>query len=987
MPQPCPDKNPLQRSGISQPQRRLPALQPENTLLDERKPEDLLRFLALYAQEARIRFFDATNTPDNGAVWADLMNFERYFTLDELETRHDIEPHFALVLAFLHLFEKLQAHQNTLTKRHLDFYYREVLQLSPLAPVPDRVHVLFELAKNAAEQIVPAKTELDAGKDKEPPKQPLIYQTARNLTVNRARISHLRTVFRSGSKVYYAPVANTADGVAEALSPENPGWNGFGPRGGASKNRFPEARLGFALASPALRLAEGFREITVQIFPLTDFIFKKKTLNLRVQLSGTQAWLDASAVTTEVSEKVITLVVTVSATVKEAVVAFDPAKLDGGYATDAPVMRCWLADDEAYGDWKHLRIRSVQIDVKVDGLKKTLALENDLGPVSAEKPFMPFGPTPAVGSTLSVRSDEILAKTPETVTVHLTEWVGLPANLGSYYEAYGTPYTTPTAFTVTGDILAVPKKGRVLFPAGNAEFKLTTSLTGTSITENNPDNLLKISLESDFGHTVYPQKLTQGVIDQAKPAPGPQKIPNPPYTPVLKSLTVDYTATTGRVSLLESESGNAKASFATRALQWFHLAAFGQAEEHGFLKQSQAVYLLPQYDRHGAFFLGLQDVGPQEAVAILFQVEEGSANPENQVPTVEWSVLTKNQWRLLTRDEILSDTTNHLLTSGIIQFLLPKETTTDNTLLETGFVWLRAELKTSSGAAPIDSVCNFVGLHPQAVLANFTDQNNDPAHYDLPLAAETIQKLRRSLAAVKTIKQPYASFGGQPQESDAAYYTRVSERLRHKQRAVSIWDYEHLVLQTFPNVYKVKCLNHTKVNADGQTLTELAPGHVTLVVVPDLRNLKDVNRFEPRVDLNTLSAIARFLQHRAGKPVTIQVTNPRYERVKLRFQVAFRPGFEPAVYKKILQQDLIAYLTPWAFDTQAEIAFGGTIYKSTLLYFMERRDYVDFVTELKMQHFVGDTSSGEDQDVISASDARAVLTSFSEHDITDFTGC
>ncbi len=130
MPQPCPDKNPLQRSGISQPQRRLPALQPENTLLDERKPEDLLRFLALYAQEARIRFFDATNTPDNGAVWADLMNFERYFTLDELETRHDIEPHFALVLAFLHLFEKLQAHQNTLTKRHLDFYYREVLQLS-----------------------------------------------------------------------------------------------------------------------------------------------------------------------------------------------------------------------------------------------------------------------------------------------------------------------------------------------------------------------------------------------------------------------------------------------------------------------------------------------------------------------------------------------------------------------------------------------------------------------------------------------------------------------------------------------------------------------------------------------------------------------------------------------------------------------------------------------------------------------------------------
>ena len=46
-----------------------------------------------------------------------------------LSERDDHEPHYALFLAFLRLFSYARTETNTLTGRHLDFYYREVLRL------------------------------------------------------------------------------------------------------------------------------------------------------------------------------------------------------------------------------------------------------------------------------------------------------------------------------------------------------------------------------------------------------------------------------------------------------------------------------------------------------------------------------------------------------------------------------------------------------------------------------------------------------------------------------------------------------------------------------------------------------------------------------------------------------------------------------------------------------------------------------------------
>src|SRR6266498_3577449 len=54
---------------------------------------------------------------------------------EEFQKLHS--PHLAILFGFLKLFRYLQSDLNSYTKKHLDFFYQDVLQLKPRAAVPD----------------------------------------------------------------------------------------------------------------------------------------------------------------------------------------------------------------------------------------------------------------------------------------------------------------------------------------------------------------------------------------------------------------------------------------------------------------------------------------------------------------------------------------------------------------------------------------------------------------------------------------------------------------------------------------------------------------------------------------------------------------------------------------------------------------------------------------------------------------------------------
>ncbi|MFP4065685.1 MAG: hypothetical protein ACLFS0_09330, partial [Bacteroidales bacterium] len=228
-------------------------------------------------------------------------------------------------------------------------------------------------------------------------------------------------------------------------------------------------------------------------------------------------------------------------------------------------------------------------------------------------------------------------------------------------------------------------------------------------------------------------------------------------------------------------------------------------------------------------------------------------------------------------------------------------------------------------------------------------------------------------------KQPYPSFGGTPRESDRDYWLRTSERLRHKNRAVTLFDYERLVLQQFPEVYKVKCLTHTSLKkADGSPdYFEINPGHVSLLVIPDIRNQKSYDPLQPRASRNLLSNIEEFINQQNTLHVQVVADNPDYEVVLLDFSVKFHPQYDPNTYRKILNNDIVKYLSPWAFGEYGNIHFGGILHKSILIGFIEDRPYVDFISAFKLMRQADMT----DTNYIQAASARAILVSARNHSI------
>ena len=113
-----------------------------------------------------------------------------------------------------------------------------------------------------------------------------------------------------------------------------------------------------------------------------------------------------------------------------------------------------------------------------------------------------------------------------------------------------------------------------------------------------------------------------------------------------------------------------------------------------------------------------------------------------------------------------------------------------------------------------------------------------------------------------------------------------------------------------------------------------------------------------------------------GTHVDLLAINPDYEEVILDFKVKFYFGLDENLYAAKLNTDVINYLSPWAFNRNADIDFGGILYKSVVIRFIEELPYVDYIADFKM-HF---TASGPaNPDVLEAGNSKAILVSAKQH--------
>ncbi|MET0573574.1 MAG: hypothetical protein ABWZ79_19295 [Pedobacter agri] len=479
--------------------------------------------------------------------------------------------------------------------------------------------------------------------------------------------------------------------------------------------------------------------------------------------------------------------------------------------------------------------------------------------------------------------------------------------------------------------------------------------------------------DGKFGHADYQLAYSRAILNNIKEDLSSIELPNSPYTPLIHNLSLDYTAE-AQIALTASafSSGN-------QIHKLFHITPFGQAEVRPTPDEGSA-YLLPKLQNEGELYIGLVDAIAPQNISLLFQVSEGSSNPDYNKAIVKWSYLHDDTWKDFEDEAILREQTNGLLTTGIITLRIPAVVNSTSTLMPGGYSWLRASVEKD-----VLAVCDIISVTAQAAEAQFNSYD-DVIPEKLSIEPGVISKLREPDAAVKKIAQPLGSFDGKPAEQGNDYYLRVSERLRHKGRAITFWDYERLILAQFADVYTVKCIGHTIFNGNVASYNALSPGAVTIIAVPDISISNAPNPLQPKVSKNTLNEIENFVNQRKSSFAQVQVHNPVYEQIRLHFHVKLKDGYADNIYLPLLTKSIKSLLAPWINNSATQLEFGGKIEKSTLIYQLEKLSYVDYITCFKLYLIrpagLEDIST-KDLERAETATAASILTSFPDHSIVN----
>lgn len=1016
----CKHTNPLTHQGSSQGERLLSALLPENVELHGLTEEDWLKFAYDYAQ--LINYYPSDNPKNTKGDWQTF--FESSDDVTSLLNRYgegDVEPHMALFISFLKLLSYPQQSLNGIPKRHLDFYYKEVLQLEKESFRPDSVHVLFELAKNAKDQLVDQDVSLKAGKDNKG--HPLHYKTTNSLVVNPAKVASLKSVFvdkgEGGIQILrHAPMANSKDGVEEELD-EGESWMAFGD------SSWPRAELGFYISSHLLLMGEGRRMVRLK-FNLSELPDIDK-INYRVFVTTEKEWLSVPVVEIIKSDPDHDLILELEvASDQDPIVSYNEEVHAEGLPVTDPVLKMLFekpADEP--GKWQpvdyHLvserSIEKLELEVQAE-LTESLQLQNELGNLDPSKPFMPFGSRPKVGSKLEIISPEMHNK-PITKFDLSMRWLNTPASFSEHYKHYQDAiqkqkqlysdysdmiasytyvwllpeFVLSNGSSGTGEVEAIPPDTM------KDDFKVKIESpynTGTSgddpdrsplfseppqVTIDISENPVKVSngeidviLTESFYHDLYSEIYVNAVLEaQNPPSPPPPDtsvdLPNEPYTPLLDQLTLTYTA---KESVVFDEEGESESTTVM-----FHLHPFGTKK----VDENEQTFV-PTY-KNNELYVGLENQAAGSNISLLFQVAEGSENPSHssfEENEIDWWELSDNNWKKIESSDFARNQTNNFLRSGIVELPISRQATKGNTLLDGGLYWLRVRLKKEE-----DAVSRFINVHAQASEAIFVDQGNSTDHLNDGLPPKTISQLVNPRAQIKSVTQPYASFGGEPAESDDSFYRRVSERLRHKDRAVSIWDYEHLVLEEFPSLYKVKCLNHT--HWDGDRLEEMSPGDVTLVLIPKITEGNTEFRLKPMVSQDFKDRVQEYVIQKTSIHARIKTANAIYELVRFEFMIRFNKGLDFNFYKSKTSEDLKRLLAPWVFESDAAIEFGGRFSEYQIVNYLENLEYVDFITDFAMFQQPSGSEDFIRKSVVEPSNPMAILVPAENHDIEEAKTC
>ncbi|MFT6777231.1 MAG: hypothetical protein ACJAV1_001148 [Paraglaciecola sp.] len=658
----------------------------------------------------------------------------------------------------------------------------------------------------------------------------------------------------------------------------------------------------------------------------------------------------------------------------------DPNVHGEAWRHSSPVIRFGIKEQATffpYSVFRSLVMDKIVIDVEVEGITE-LVVYNQQGQLDPSKPFNPFGPRPTSHSYFIFGNQEMALKNITDLKINI-EWSELPTSydgFSEYYQAYTQEYQqrySNDVFKANVSLLKDSewhiigkKSGYSLFcsqansnkiaPKHSLTVELEGNFTGIDFDRyqqtdyvfdfnlKSKNAFFKLSLnqpETAFAHQQYSSLLSQRLIDNAK-TKKQKKLPNLPYTPIINRMRLNYKAHSS-IRLNQTRAYKANNHITSQGKEIIHIHPFGMSTIYPALKpehQGRERFLFPRYKHDGNLFIGLSATQLAGIITIFFQLDDQANLPDSSQPTkIEWFYLADDQWRALSDPQIISDTTHGFLSTGIVTLDIPATINTDNTVMPSGLYWLKVATNHNlSGYGH----CLHIAAHGVKVTAQEAVLASHKPSVDVSVS-KTWTPIK-NLIGLGTIQQKTANFDGQLAESNIEFKQRVNERLRHKGRAITAWDYERLILEQFPSLDRVKCLPHRMYGKQG-----MAPGHILIMVRPKVENCQHQQCKDHRVSAALLINIRDHIKTLSPAFTNIQVYNPEYEQLQVRCAVRFIKNQQNGTSIKRLNNAINDHLCPW-HARSINTGFGWLLKVKALEFFIGQLSYVDFVTDLSILH-------------------------------------
>jgi hypothetical protein len=429
------------------------------------------------------------------------------------------------------------------------------------------------------------------------------------------------------------------------------------------------------------------------------------------------------------------------------------------------------------------------------------------------------------------------------------------------------------------------------------------------------NSYLKITLatpEHPFGHGRYQQALGEYGKKMAEPKDRiSAKLPNPPFSPSIQKISIDYEAKSKDKSWYQFHhihpSGN---------------VAHQEIGNTSLLPRQNYLFEKPEdkFNR-GILFLGIRQANPGQALNLFFQLQKSTLAHQrstSQRESIKWYQFSPDGEN---EKLLIKDNTDDLSKSGVISFITPARKQIQHPpVINPELTWI---------------IGIFDGEDLQDVPATtFLEVNGTRCRRELqagqeridPIPAGKIKMVIDNYPFIQSVIQPFPSYFGRHREDDRTFFQRISRRLLHNRRAWRPRDFEELVYQEFKEVDQVKCIE--------------SDGIVRVVLIPSPEAFMEEST--PSFSTPFLNKVKNFLKKHHSPFLKVEVMNPHYAWAFGFYKVQFKVG--KGKQKEKLEKDISLCLNKWKSNKGlAKVPIGAPIDVERVKKQLNQLDYIESI--------------------------------------------